>query len=408
MKLLALGLLVAAAALYGIATVLETSHPAWPYVAAFAEAAMVGAVADWFAVTALFRHPLGLPIPHTAIIPSNQARIGDRLATFICSNFLANEQVLGKLKAFDPARQLAGWLKDPAHAAQVGSHLSAAFRYALGAFDDARVRGFIQRNVITGLAAVDVSRLAGQMLDALTVNRRHQELLDEVLVQLGKMLENESVRNRIVELIAAEVKVLRYIGLDTVAGKLVTDKIVSGVSKMIGEMGADAEHPMRQRFDSFMSRFIARLKDDPDFRAKGESLKNEMLAHPAVTGYVHGLWTELLAWLHADLDKPESAIRGRIAMSAQTLGDKLDADPAMQEWINSQVMAAAPRWIDRYREDIRRYIVTRVSEWNTDDMTAEVERHVGRDLQFVRINGTLVGGLVGLAIHAVTQWLRLV
>jgi uncharacterized membrane-anchored protein YjiN (DUF445 family) len=251
-----------------------------------------------------------------------------------------------------------------------------------------------------------VSRLAGQLLDALTSNRRHQELLDEVLVLIGRWLQNESVRARVAEVVAGEVKFLRYVGLDAVAGKLLTDKILAGVSRIVGEMAQDPHHPLRLRFDTFMENFIGRLKDDPDFRAKGESLKNEMLTHPAVTGYVHGLWSELLTWLHADLAKPESSIRSRIALTAQTLGERLEADQPMQEWINSQVMAEAPKWIDRYREDIRNYIVTRVSEWNTADMTSEVERHVGRDLQFVRINGTLVGGLVGLAIHSVTQWLR--
>lgn len=405
MKLIALALLLMAAALYVFATMMEPRHRGWSYVAAFGEAAMVGAVADWFAVTALFRHPLGLPIPHTAIIPRNQARIGDRLATFICSNFLANAQVLEKLEAFDAARQLAGWLRNPVHADQVGKHLCAAFSYGLGALDDERVRGFIQRNVVVGLAKVDVSRLLGQVLELLTAHGRHQELLDEMLVQLGRWLENESVQEKLVELIASEVRFLRYVGLDNVAARLAAGRVVSGVTRMIAEMGDDPQHALRLRFDAKMGEFVGRLKDDPDFRARGEALKNELLVHPTVASYVHGVWREMLEWLQDDLRQPESSVRARIGVIARTLGDKLMADLPMRDWINTQLMQAAPRWIDRYREDIRAYIVKRVSDWDTSELTREVERHVGRDLQFVRINGTLVGGLVGVLIHAATEWL---
>jgi uncharacterized membrane-anchored protein YjiN (DUF445 family) len=406
MKRIALGLLGGAAALYALASTLEGRHPAWGYVAAFSEAAMVGAVADWFAVVALFRHPLGVPIPHTAIIPSNKARIGRNLADFICGNFLGTPQVLAKLREFDSAARLAGWLAQPANAAKVGEHLAGAARYGLSTLDDDRVRQFIRSTVIQRLEEVDVSRLAGQVLEVLTANGRHQALLDDVLRQLGVLIQNENVRAQIAQIIADEVKFLRYLGLDTVAGKLATDKIVSGVGRIIAEMGESPDHVLRLRFDEVMARFIERLKDDPAFRLKGETIKREVLSHPNLAKYLHGLWGQVLAWLHDDLARSDSSIRERIAGIALTLGDKLRADTAMQQWINGEIVKAAPRWIDRYREDIRRYIVARVDEWNTDDMTHELERNIGRDLQFVRINGTLVGGLIGLAIYSATQLLR--
>lgn len=406
MKQIALGLLAAAVLLYAIATALEPRHAAFAYVAAFAEAAMVGAVADWFAVVALFRHPLGLPIPHTAIIPANKERIGENLARFICDNFLGNAQVLGKLAAFDPAARLAAWLADPVHAAQVGQHLANAARYGLRSLDDVRVRDFIRSTVLDRLQAVDVAPLAGRMLDALTENRRHQELLDEVLRQVAVLLHDERVQAKIAELVAAEVKLLRYVGLDTVAADFAAGKIVAGVSRTIGDMGQDPTHPLRVRFDAYVDGFIDRLKHDPAFALKGETIRSELLAHPALAGYLHGLWSELLGWLHADLGRDDSSIRARVAASAQTLGETLRGDASMQEWINGQITAAAPEWIDRYREQIRRYIVARVQQWNTYELTQELERNIGRDLQFVRINGTLVGGLVGLAIHVATQFMR--
>lgn len=406
MKRVALSLLGAAALLYALATALEPRHPVWGYVAAFAEAAMVGAIADWFAVVALFRHPLGLPIPHTAIIPANKDRIGAKLAGFICNNFLSTPQVLAKLAQFDPAARLAHWLSRPASAEKLGGHLVAAARYGLTAFDDARVRDFLGRLAAAALAQVDLARLAGQALDALTAGGRHHALLDDVLRQVTAVVEGDEVQERITEAIAREIKTLRYVGLDQVAARLATRKIVAAVVHTLGEMAAEPDHPLRLRFDASMAGFVERLKTDPEFQRRGEAIRAELQAHPALGDYLHGLWSELLAWLHDDLAKGDSSIRRRLVAMAGALGARLSADEAMRRWINEQIVDAAPRAIERYREDIRRYIVERVADWNTDEMTVELERNIGRDLQFIRVNGTLVGGLVGLAIHTATQLWR--
>ena len=405
MQRIALGLLLLAALLYVLARWLEPRHAGWGWVAAFAEASMVGAIADWFAVVALFRHPLGLPIPHTAIIPTNKSRIGANLAGFICNNFLGTQQVLRKLHGFDPARRLAAWLADPAHAAQVGRHLVAAARYGLDAFDDARVRRFMHALVVAQLERLDVARLAGEVLDGLTAGRKHQALLDEVLRQVAAVLEDAEVKARIAQVIADELRLLRYLGLDEIAGKLATEKMIAGIGRVIAERAGDEAHPLRLRFDALVADFVARLKDDPEFRLRGESIKRQVLTHPALAAYLHRLWSELLDWLRADLGRDDSSIAARIADAVRTLGAKLADDAPMRDWINGQVVEAAPRWIERYRDDIGRYIAARVDEWNTEEMTVELERNIGRDLQFVRINGTLVGGLVGLAIHAATVWL---
>jgi uncharacterized membrane-anchored protein YjiN (DUF445 family) len=409
MKRVALGLLCAAALLYAVASALHGRHPnwaTWGYVAAFAEAAMVGAIADWFAVVALFRRPLGLPIPHTAIIPSNKDRIGAKLAGFICNNFLSTEQVLAKLRAFDAAGRIADWLARPASGEKLGEWGVAATRYGLTAFDDERVRDFMGRAAAAGLEKIDLSRLTGQALDALTAGGRHQALLDDVLQQVAGLLEGEEVQAHITEAIAREIKTLRYVGLDQVAAKLATRKIVAAVAHTIGELAAEPDHPMRKRFDHFVDDFVVRLKLDPEFQQRGEQIRAELIAHPALGDYLHGLWGELLAWLHDDLGRGDSTIRQRIASMTGALGTRLQADAPIRRWINEQIEAAAPLAIERYREDIRRYIEERVGEWNAEEMTNELERHIGRDLQFIRINGTLVGGLVGLLIHTVTQLLR--
>jgi uncharacterized membrane-anchored protein YjiN (DUF445 family) len=179
--------------------------------------------------------------------------------------------------------------------------------------------------------------------------------------------------------------------------------MVSGVVRLFGEMGSDPVHPLRVRFDDFVAEFIGRLQCDPELRVKGETIKRELLAHPALSQYLHGLWSQTIAWIQADLAAPDSTLRDQLALGTRSLGEKLGADAAMQGWLNEQIRTAAPRWIERYREDIRQYIVARVADWNAAEMTSELERNIGRDLQFIRINGTLVGGLVGLTIYSATQ-----
>jgi len=406
MKRIALGLLLTAAASYLVASLLMTRHPAWAWVAAFSEAAMVGAMADWFAVVALFRHPLGLPIPHTAIIPTNKERIGENLSYFIVANFLTTAQVIDKLARLDIARRLADWLADPARVAQLTAHLAGALRYVLGAFDDERVRRFFRRAVLAQLGQVDTARLAGQVLDALTVDGRHQAVLDAVLRRLAGVLDNDEMKARVAEAIASEVKYLRFVGMDQVAGRYATTKLVAGVIRLVGEMAEDPAHPLRLEFDRFVASFIVRLNDEPELRAQVESVKRELLGSPALGAYLQGLWSDAVAWMQSDLASDSSRLRSRAALAIRVAGEKLGDDPAMQAWINEQIAAAAPGWIERYREDIRLYIVARVAQWNTQEMTDELERNIGRDLQFIRINGTLVGGLVGVVIHAVSVMVR--
>jgi uncharacterized membrane-anchored protein YjiN (DUF445 family) len=406
MRWIALGLLAGAAALYMLATALEARHAAWGYVAAFSEAAMVGAIADWFAVVALFRHPLGLPIPHTAIIPSNKDRIGENLAAFICEHFLSTSQVLAKLSEFDAGARTARWLADARHAEQVAQHAGAALRYALGALDDERVRRFFRTTVLAELSRADVSTLGSQVLDVLTLDRRHHEVLDAVLRKLAVLLDNEQLQAQVAEAVAGEVKYLRFVGLDTVAGRYATAKMVAGIMRLVGEMAEDPAHPLRLQFDEVMASFVQRLKADPALRERVEAAKQDLLSSPTLATYLQGVWTSMVDWMRGDLDQPESRLRARAAEAIRLLGERLQGDLGMQAWINEQLMAAAPRWIERYREDIRGYIVARVREWNAEEMTGELERNIGRDLQFIRVNGTVVGGLVGLGIYTVTQLMR--
>jgi uncharacterized membrane-anchored protein YjiN (DUF445 family) len=403
MKAIATGLLVLAAVLYAIATALEARHPAWGYVASFAEAAMVGAIADWFAVTALFRHPLGLPIPHTAIIPRNKARIGRKLSDFIVTHFLATPQVLAKIQALDPGGRIADWLRHPDNAKAVGQHAGGIARFGVSALRDERVQAFMQSTVTRRLRKVDLAPLCGQALEVLTSQGRHQAMLDEVLVELDRMMQNEETQAMVARAITAEVRTLRYLGLGSMVGGWSAKKVVGGICALIAEVAADPEHPLRERFDAYVAEFVDRLKYDDHYRLEIERIFTQLLDHPATSAYLRTLWRDLIDWLQTDLESDASTIRRRITELVQGFGESLAADRAMHDWINEQLMAAAPALVERYRTQIGHYISDRVEQWESRELVAQMEQSVGKDLQFIRINGTLVGGLVGLLLHALTQ-----
>lgn len=412
MKRLALYLLLAAAWLYALATLLHDAHPLFGYLAAFAEAAMVGAIADWFAVVALFRRPLGLPIPHTAIIPQSKQRIGENLATFICQHFLGTEQVLAKIREFDPAARLADWLSQPRHARLLGRLMTDAARYSLDALSDQRVQNFIRDTAIARLEQFDLARTGGQMLGILTSERRHQAVLDELLRMLDELMAHPEVQARVAESIAQELRNLEYLGwtmkrlgMDEWGGQLSTNKLVSGLSSLIAEVSHDPQHPLRLRFDQYMADFIERLQHDPELHLRGEEIKAHLLQHPQLGETLALAWHDILNWLGDDLAREDSSIRARISDSALLLGEKLHSDRAMQDWINEQLLATAPQWIEKYREDIRHHIAARVDAWGTDELVSTLENNIGYDLQFIRINGTLVGGTIGLLIYTLTQWM---
>ncbi|TWI47262.1 uncharacterized membrane-anchored protein YjiN (DUF445 family) [Pseudomonas duriflava] len=405
MKLLAGCLLLLAAVLFSIATFLQDTHPAWGYVAAFSEAAMVGAIADWFAVTALFQRPLGLPIPHTGIIPRNKVEIGKKLSDFIVTHFLSTPQVMAKIQEFDTARRLAGWLRQPTNAEALGIHLVGIARFGIDALRDERVQQFIQRTATERLKEIDLAWVSGQLLDVMTADRRHQAMLDDVLKSIARLMKDEATQAMIARAISSELSALRYLRLDEYAGRWSAEKVVQRISDLISEISEDKDHELRARFDTYVAEFIVNLKSDPAFRLKGEQVRAQLLEHPAIAGYLHDLWNDLIDWLQNDLAREDSTIRHRLVKLTRRLGAALAADKEMRHWVNDQVLAVAPPLIERYRRRIGDYIAKRVEEWDTAELVEQIERSVGKDLQFIRINGTLVGGLVGLVLYTLSHLL---
>ena len=403
MKALALGLLVLAGVVYVVATLLEPRHAAWGYVAAAAEAAMIGALADWFAVVALFRHPLGLPIPHTAIIVANKDRLGAQLARFLGEHFLAAEHVQPTLARWDMAGALGHWLARPDAARRVGQWLQQATPALLGALDQTPARQWVAQLAQRLLREVDLATLGGQALAALTAHGHHQQWLNGLLQQLSGWAGQEAVQEKLTDAIARELKELKYVGLDQMAARLATRKLVAALTRTLADVAADPDHELRHRFDGWMTESINRLQTDPDWQARVALWRDAWLAQPQWKAPIEAWWHELMGTLRADAVKPESALGERIASVVQAAGQQLLADATLRTWLNTQAQQVLLRLLDSSRETIVGFVAQRVQAWDAHDMSRTLENNIGRDLQFIRINGTLVGALVGLLLHALTQ-----
>ncbi len=408
MRLIATALFLAVTVIYLLSRIFERRYPALALVAAFAEAAMVGALADWFAVVALFRHPLGLPIPHTAIIPRNKTRLAQNLGTFIAGNFLGTATILERIRAFDPAARLTAWLAKRESAQMLSDYAARGMLFWLDAVEDTRVQRFVQ-NVVTGrLKSLDLARLSGELLDVLTQQGRHQQLLDQLL-KIGRvLLRRQATRALVADLIEKNLNaMLRTFNFRNVIGHYVARKLVLGLAKFLKGVAADAQHPFRRKFDEFAHDLIVKLKTDPQYRLKGEQIRDQILASPEVAEYLRSIWLQLRDWLRGDLAGADSTIKAQITAAVLDIGARLQGNREMQQWLNETIESLASALVERNREKVGRFIAEQVGAWDDRHMVRQVELNIGKDLQFIRINGTLVGGLVGVLIFGVNRLLAI-
>jgi uncharacterized membrane-anchored protein YjiN (DUF445 family) len=396
----ATGLLLVAAVGY----VLSEKYQLY-YVAAFSEAAMVGALADWFAVVALFRRPLNLPIPHTAIIPRNKERIARGLSEFIQNNFLSASALVQRIAEFRPAHTLCRWLLQPGNAGTVATYASRFLAYGLGAIDDQRVQRFLQRSVAAGIGKLDLAGAAAQLLDILTENKRHHALLDAALNGLDDLLAKEDTRRFIAAEVAKSAPLIKKLSdwLQLSLDERAALKIVELAIAKISEVRRDGDHELRGKFDEAVAGFIEKLKKDETTRMNVNRIRDELLESPALNTYIGGLWQEFRGWLGEDLEKDDSQTRQRIAALVRAFGEQLEADREIRQWIDEQILKALPPLVEEHRAKIGRFIEDQINGWQEKKLVQELERHIGPDLQYIRINGTLVGGLAGLAIAVLTQ-----
>ncbi|MBS0223335.1 MAG: DUF445 family protein [Proteobacteria bacterium] len=403
-KLVATLLLAATAALFLVARHFEGTHWLWGYVAAFASAATVGGLADWYAVVALFRRPLGLPIPHTAIIPRNHQRIADNLGSFIENNFLAREAVEKKLGEVDFAAQVATWLSDRERSAALAAFVLRLLPQALTAIDQSGLRQFFGERVRTELGRVEVAPLAAGLLGAVIEKGRHHRLLDELLGTLDRLLTNAETLEALREKIRQELPALFNLYR---ADAYLLRKIVASTTAFVEEARADPGHPLRVEFDKFARGFVERLRTSADFAIRAETFKQDLLARPEVVTLAEGAWDSLRAFLERDAAAPDSQIRRQLEAMLVDVGGQLGRDPAIRTEINRGIVQVLGDFVQSQKSGVGRFIADQVKDWDIDVLIGRIELTVGRDLQYIRFNGALIGGLAGLVLHALEQGVKL-
>lgn len=399
--IVATALLAAMPLLFALAHAHRHQAPGWGYLAAFAEAAMVGGLADWFAVTALFRHPLGLPIPHTAIIPANKDRIADSMAAFLRANFLTPQVVARRLHRFDAARMIGGWLADPARrGGRIGEGVASLFADILTTLDPDRIGRPAKAALSRQIERIDVAPLLGQILAGLIADNRHRPVVDSLLRRAGALLETqEPVLRAMIRDRAGTL--LRWTRLDDRLANALLDALYA----LLAEMVIDPAHPLRGRIDEALARLAHDLVHDAAMRARVAGLKREALANPAFAAWLDSLWERSRLRLIAQLRRSDPLPGGEWGESLAAFGRALATDPALAAAVNRFARRALTGLAHRHGDAIVRVVSETVRRWNATTVTRRIEAAVGRDLQYIRINGTLVGGAIGLALHAAENWL---
>ncbi len=399
MKLTATGLLLFVALVYVLAEV--ASHHgagAWAdYVAAAAEAGMVGALADWFAVTALFRHPLGLPIPHTAIIPNKKDQLGVSLGEFVGENFLSEDVVGQRLRAVGIGSRLGAWLAEPAHADRVTAELATALRGALTVMRDSDVQAVVGEAITRRADAREIAPGVGKMLEGVVAEGGHRRAVDLIVAKAHDwlVLHDDDVMGAVQG--GAPGWTPRFV--DRKVGERVYKELV----RFCVEMRDMPSHPARGALDRFLIDFASDLQSDTETRARVERLKGEVLARGEVQDLIASAWTAVRSMIVSAAEDERSELRLRVRSSLLSLGARMAAEPSMQNKVDRWVEGAAVHVVTTYRAEITSLITDTVAGWDAEHTTRKIEAHIGRDLQFIRINGTVVGSLAGLVIYTVAR-----
>lgn len=399
MRRAATGMLLLMAVVFIVSGRFLPVHPVWGYVHAFAEAAMVGGLADWFAVTALFRRPLGLPIPHTAIIPENKDRIADTMAGFLRENFLTPQVVARRMGSMNLAGAVGAYLSDPATArdSRIRAGAGELAVEVLELLDPERLGTQVRSGLAAQLEKLDIAPLLGGMLDAMIADGRHRPLIDKIIRWAGLVLEdNEDLVRGMVQKRANAV--LRFTGLD----ERLANSVIDGMYKLLAEVLVDPDHPLRAKIEEGLEEFAKALRTDPEMRARVERLKVELLHNPAIAEWWQSVWERIRARLIQSIRNSGGPAPGYLGETLAELGGALRDDQRLQSQINRFARRTAVGVATRYGDQIVQLVSETVRRWDATTLTDRIEGAVGRDLQFIRINGTLVGGLVGVTIHALS------
>ncbi len=397
MKQLATGLLILVALIYTGSAYFEHQYYWVGYVNAASEAAMVGAIADWFAVTALFRHPAGLKIPHTAIIPNRKNDIAEQFGEFVQANFLSDEIITNKVRSMNLSRRVAGWLVEEGNARAVAEQITAGLAGVVKVINDDDIQTMIEKKVEDRIRTTSFAPIIGDLLSFVTSGRRQQDLFDGA-VNMGLYLLEDSdrdIRDKVVE----ETPWWFPSSVD----KAIYRRIVRSVSKMLYEMQVDIYHPLRVRLVNMINEFMEDLKHSEDIREKEMAIKEELLGAPAVIEFTGTLWRDIKDVLIRQSENPDAELKKAIEDSVIRFGESILEDDNLAAKIDGWAEDSARYLIDNYGHEIASLISDTIESWDPEATSLRIEEQIGKDLQFIRINGTVVGGLVGLTLHSVRE-----
>lgn len=410
MQGVALSLLLAALVGLLLSSCMDSSG-VWPWLRSFCEAAAVGAIADWFAVVALFRHPMRLPLPHTAIVAKSKDRVAEGLAHFVQDHVLDAASLRERWVSLDPAAQLGGWLSRPEQVRRVGGTARVLAVESLGLLDDRTVRRVIKDFVVLCLRRWDAAGTAADVLGLLTRDGRHHELLDAALVRLAGYLEQPNTQQKVSALMLRHARrewptmvtlVDAVKSVDGLADSL-SQKLAAAMLDEFREILSRPEHPVRLGYEAWLANLVTRLQHDEALVAHVDHLKSGLIEHPGAQDHVDALWNDIFLALQRDLASPDSAVVRHLEAGLLRCGQTIAGDPELRRVINAHFISVCDQMAEGLRTTVTTHIAQTIRSWDDHQLARELELSVGRDLQFIRINGTLVGGVVGLSIHAVAE-----
>jgi uncharacterized membrane-anchored protein YjiN (DUF445 family) len=392
-----LGVFIAAKALLHV-------HPAFGFIAAFAEAATIGGLADWYAVVALFRRPLGLPIPHTAIIQGNQQRIADRLGEFIEVHFLEAAPVEARLRQVDFASFVADWLGDRKRSADLARFVLRLLPEAMSATETSGLKTFVTRRIMTQLQSIDLVPLAAGTLRAFIGEGRHQGLLDDLLSAIHQTLTQADtmavIRGKIRDELPTLLKLYR-------ADKFLVKRIVASAVTFFEEVRGDPKHPFRGEFDRMLLSFVDRLSNDQSFAGRIDGLKRDLLARPELGNLARNIWSNARAFIDRSAAGESNVLQHHLANMFVTAGDALALDPEMRAEINQGLVVVLRSFIADQKSGVSSFISDQVKAWDMGQLIRLIEINIGKDLQYIRFNGSLIGGLAGLGLYTAEVLFRM-
>lgn len=399
MKAVATGLFVLAAVIYAVTILTVGTSPqgAVGYLQAGAEAAMIGALADWFAVTALFRHPVGIPIPHTAIIPTRKDQMGATLGEFVGTHFLTDDVVREKVAGAEVTRRAGQWLAEPDHAERVAGELGRALRGLIAVLDDDQMRTMIERVIADRVERTEVSPALGHLLGQVVADGAHSGIVDVLADRTYAWVVSN--RRAIIEVVTKQAPTWTPKFVDGVVG----DKIHLELVRFLAAIRDDPAHDVRLAIDRMLVQFADDLRSNPSTRERVERAKVDMYDHPDVQRSVGRIWETAQRVVLEAADDPQSELRVRAAGALAQLGQTLAADPDLQDKLDGWITDTVVALVADYKVELTSVITDTVQRWDGPQTAERIELAVGRDLQFIRINGTVVGALAGLAIHALAQ-----